>query len=283
MAPDDTTPTQPKEEARRDEDEAERLDRELIELLNELRVVMPGVQVLFGFLLTVPFQQRFSVVTDFQKDVYFVTLLLTAVSIAFLLGPSAFHRLTFRHGQKPYLIRLGTRQTIAGLVFLALALVLVVLLHFTRFGRAVFLSGQSESAARFAGIPVGRVQTITYVITGISAAIAGLVMSAYFGSARVDLGSATLLPAVTAAVLGGASIYGGQGSILGTLIATFVIGYLQQGLQAAGVPSQISSALSGGLLVVAVALRHASAMLADFIAVARQKRQNRAAVTSGGE
>lgn len=168
-------------------------------------------------------------------------------------------------------------------LFLALALVLVVLLHFTRFGRAVFLSGQSENAARFAGIPVGRVQTITYVITGVSAAIAGLVMSAYFGSARVDLGSATLLPAVTAAVLGGASIYGGQGSILGTLIATFVIGYLQQGLQAAGVPSQISSALSGGLLVIAVALRHGSAMLADFIAVARQRRQTRAAVTSGGE
>ncbi len=101
-------------------------------------------------------------------------------------------------------------------LFLALSLVLIVLLHFTRFGRTVFLSGQSERAARFAGIPVGRVQTITYVITGISAAIAGLVMSAYFGSARVDLGSATLLPAVTAAVLGGASIYGGQGSILGT-------------------------------------------------------------------
>jgi hypothetical protein len=123
MAPDtDPTPQQPKEEARRGEDEAERLDRELIELLNELRVVMPGVQVLFGFLLTVPFQQRFVDVTAFQKDVYFVTLLLTAVSIAFLLGPSAFHRLTFRHGQKPYLIHLGTRQTIAGLVFLALAI-----------------------------------------------------------------------------------------------------------------------------------------------------------------
>ena len=168
-------------------------------------------------------------------------------------------------------------------LFLALAFVLVVLLHFTRFGRTVFLAGQSEDAARFAGIPVRRVQTITYVATGLSAAIAGLVMSAYFGSARVDLGSATLLPAVTAAVLGGASIYGGQGSILGTLLATFVIGYLQQGLQAAGVPSQISSALSGGLLVVAVALRHGSAMLADFIAVARQQKKPTATVTSGGE
>jgi AI-2 transport system permease protein len=169
------------------------------------------------------------------------------------------------------------------MLFLVLAFILIVLLHFTRFGRAVFLAGQSESAARFAGIPVATVQTITYVITGLCAAVAGLVMSAYFGSARVDLGAATLLPAVTAAVLGGASIYGGQGSILGTLLATFVIGYLQQGLQASGVPSQISSALSGGLLVIAVALRHGSAMLADFIAVARQQRRNRATVTSGGE
>jgi AI-2 transport system permease protein len=160
-------------------------------------------------------------------------------------------------------------------VFLALAAVLVVLLHFTRFGRMVFLVGQSEEAARYSGLPVMRVQTITYVVTGTCAAIAGLVMSAYFGSARVDLGAATLLPAVTAAVLGGASIYGGQGSIVGTLLATFVIGYLQQGLQASGVPSQISSALSGGLLVVAVALRHGSAVLADFIAVARQKRNVR--------
>jgi hypothetical protein len=122
MAPDDITPDQPKEQARSGEDEAERLDRELIELLNELRVVMPGVQVLFGFLLTVPFQQRFDAVTDFQKYVYFVTLLLTAASAAFLMGPSAFHRLTFRHGQKPYLIHLGTRQTIAGLVLLAVAM-----------------------------------------------------------------------------------------------------------------------------------------------------------------
>jgi hypothetical protein len=108
--------------ARQDEDEAKRLDRELIELLNELRVVMPGVQVLFGFLLTVPFQQGFQRIDDFQRTVYFVTLLLAAAAAAFLMAPSAFHRLTFRHGQKPYLIKLGTRQTIVGMVLLALAM-----------------------------------------------------------------------------------------------------------------------------------------------------------------
>jgi hypothetical protein len=111
-----------KDAARRDEEEGERLDRELIELLNELRVVMPGVQVLFGFLLTVPFQQGFEKIDAFQRDVYFVTLLLTAVAAAFLMAPSAFHRLTFRAGQKPYLVKLGTRQTIVGMAFLALAM-----------------------------------------------------------------------------------------------------------------------------------------------------------------
>jgi hypothetical protein len=117
-----------KHAARKHEDEAERLDRELIELLNELRVVMPGVQVLFGFLLTVPFQQGFHDIDPFQRDVYFATLLLTAASAAFLMAPSAFHRLTFRAGQKPYLVQLGTRQTIVGLVFLALAMNGVLLL-----------------------------------------------------------------------------------------------------------------------------------------------------------
>lgn len=122
------TPENAHRAARADEDEAERLDRELIELLNELRVVMPGVQVLFGFLLTVPFQQRFETIDDFQRIVYFVTLLLVAASSAFLMGPSAFHRLTFREGQKPYLVRLGTRQTIVGMALLALAINGVVLL-----------------------------------------------------------------------------------------------------------------------------------------------------------
>jgi uncharacterized protein DUF6328 len=127
MAPEEMTDTN-QHEARSDEDEGERLDRELIELLNELRVVMPGVQVMFGFLLTVPFQQGFEKIDAFQRDVYFVTLLLTAASAAFLMGPSAFHRLTFRAGQKPYLIRLGTRQTIAGMLLLALAMNGVLLL-----------------------------------------------------------------------------------------------------------------------------------------------------------
>ncbi|HSD77775.1 MAG TPA: DUF6328 family protein, partial [Solirubrobacteraceae bacterium] len=84
----------------RAEDEQEQRNRQLLELLNELRVAMPGVQVLFGFLLTVPFQQRFAETGSAQRTVYVVTLCAAAVATAFLIGPSALHRVAFRSGQK---------------------------------------------------------------------------------------------------------------------------------------------------------------------------------------
>jgi Family of unknown function (DUF6328) len=112
----------------RDESEAERLDRNLAELLQELRVALPGVQVLFAFLLAVPFQQGFTKITSFQKDVYFVTLLLTALSAALLIAPSAYHRITFRLQQKDDLVFLANRLTIAGLSALALAMTGAIML-----------------------------------------------------------------------------------------------------------------------------------------------------------
>ncbi len=120
--------TPSREEARRDEDEAERLDRELLELLNELRVAIPGVQVLFAFLLTVPFQQRFGEITEFQRMTYFATLLLSAAATAFLIAPTAYHRIMFRERDKPRLIHTATVQCIVGLALLALALNGAVLL-----------------------------------------------------------------------------------------------------------------------------------------------------------
>jgi hypothetical protein len=112
----------------REESEAERLDRNLAELLQELRVALPGVQVLFAFLLAVPFQQGFTKITSFQKDVYFVTLLLTALSAALMIAPSAYHRITFRLQQKDELVFLANRLTIAGLSALALAMTGAIML-----------------------------------------------------------------------------------------------------------------------------------------------------------
>jgi cation transport ATPase len=116
------------EEPDRSEQEQERLNRQMTELLNELRVAMPGVQVLFAFLLAVPFQQRFSTVNAFQRDVYFVTLIAAAVATAFLIAPSAYHRIAFQQHDKPRIIKLGTVQFVCGLVALAVAMNGAVLL-----------------------------------------------------------------------------------------------------------------------------------------------------------
>jgi hypothetical protein len=106
----------------REESEDARLDRNLSELLQELRVALPGVQVLFAFLLAVPFQQRFAEVSELQEGIYYATLLLTALSAALLIAPSAYHRVTFRYQQKHRLVFLANRLAIAGLGTLALAM-----------------------------------------------------------------------------------------------------------------------------------------------------------------
>jgi hypothetical protein len=106
----------------REETEEERLDRNLSELLQELRVALPGVQVLFAFLLAVPFQQRFAGIDNFQRDIYFATLICTAISAVLLMAPTAYHRVTFRYQQKRKLIFYANRFAIGGLAFLALAM-----------------------------------------------------------------------------------------------------------------------------------------------------------------
>jgi Family of unknown function (DUF6328) len=103
------------------EAKSEKLDRELIELLNELRVALPGVQVLFGFLLTVPFSNGWERVTDTERRVFFLTFLCTAVATALLIAPSAQHRILWRARDKDALLRRANSLALAGTVFLALA------------------------------------------------------------------------------------------------------------------------------------------------------------------
>jgi uncharacterized protein DUF6328 len=133
------------------EDKGERINRELIELLNELRVALPGVQVLFAFLLAVPFTQRFPDATDFQRALFLVTLLLTAISAALLIAPSAYHRLHFRHRNKEELLLTSNRFAIAGLAFLALAMTgAIVLVTDVLYGAVATTCIGVASAAVFA-------------------------------------------------------------------------------------------------------------------------------------
>jgi hypothetical protein len=108
------------------ESNKERLDRELMELLQELRVVIPGVQVLLAFLLTAPFQQRFAQLPGSMRNAFFASIACATLATAFLIAPSAHHRLRWRAGEKERLVRVGNQMAIVGTVFLAAAIVLAL-------------------------------------------------------------------------------------------------------------------------------------------------------------
>ena len=103
------------------ETKEERYNRELIELLNELRVALPGVQVLFAFLLTVPFSNGFPKLSAFDREIYFVAFIATAVSTVLLIAPSSYHRLRWRQHDKERMLLISNYLTIAGLAALAVA------------------------------------------------------------------------------------------------------------------------------------------------------------------
>ncbi len=108
--------------AGRHETELERVDRNLMELLGELRVLATGVQVLFAFLLTVPFSARFGRLTSGERYLYLVVLLTAAAAAGLLIAPTAMHRLLFRQGDKPRLIRTANRMAIGGVVCLTISM-----------------------------------------------------------------------------------------------------------------------------------------------------------------
>jgi hypothetical protein len=108
------------------ESKGERLNRELMELLQELRVVIPGVQVLLAFLLTVPFQQRFAQIPGSMRNAFFAAIACATLATAFLIAPSAHHRMRWRAGEKERLLRVGNQMAIVGTVFLAAAIVLAL-------------------------------------------------------------------------------------------------------------------------------------------------------------
>ena len=104
------------------------LNRELIELLNELRVALPGIQVLFAFLLILPFSQGFPAITDVERAAYFIAFACASAACACLIAPSSYHRIQFREHDKKHLIALSNKLAITGLAFLALAMTSVMFL-----------------------------------------------------------------------------------------------------------------------------------------------------------
>ena len=143
------------------ESKPERLDRELIELLNEIRVLLPGVQVLFAFLLTAPFASGFEKVTEFQRDLYAICLMAALAATACLVAPTTYHRIQWRQRDKEVLLQSGNRLVLVGSVFLAVSLTSSILLVGDYlFDRSVAIVAAIATGAGFAvlwfGLPLAR-------------------------------------------------------------------------------------------------------------------------------
>ena len=149
-------------------------------------------------------------------------------------------------------------------VLLAAIIFYAIYLHLTIHGRALYAIGFSAEGAAFAGIPVARRLGTAYVLSGLLASVAAIIYIAHLGQARSDAGSGYELVAITAVVLGGTSIFGGRGTILGTILGLLAIVILQNGLRLAAVPSEFSGILTGILLI--------STILTDAIAQRRRRR-----------
>ncbi len=137
-------------------------------------------------------------------------------------------------------------------IFAVLAIIFALLLHRTSFGRLIYAIGNNEDACRYSGIAVDRIKLVLYTVSGLFAATAGLIYASRQGSARWDMGTGFELDVITAVVLGGTDINGGSGSILGTVLALFLIGVLRNGMGLANIGDQNQTIVIGALLIFSI-------------------------------
>lgn len=146
----------------------------------------------------------------------------------------------------------GTQIPIPIALFLVLAVVVAVVLHATSFGRSLYAIGANEVAARFAGLRVERVKLTLFVLSGLMSALAGVVYTFRFSSARADNASGFELGVIAAVLLGGVSIFGGRGSVVGAVAAVFLIGIINGALTIVDVPNEVLTVVTGLLLIGSV-------------------------------
>jgi rhamnose transport system substrate-binding protein len=139
-------------------------------------------------------------------------------------------------------------------IFAAVAVAFWVLLHRSTAGRGLSAIGYSPEGARYAGLPVDRLVASVYVLAGLVASLAAIIYVAHLGQAKADAGTGYELSAITAVVLGGTSIFGGRGSVAGTLLGLFAIAVLRNGMLLAALPAELAGVLTGSLLLVAIGL-----------------------------
>ena len=137
-------------------------------------------------------------------------------------------------------------------LFIALAILFGLVLHRTTFGRYLYAIGNNENATLYSGVPVARIKLIIYALSGFMAALAGLILAARFGSTRPDIGTGLELAVITAAVLGGVDINGGRGTMLGAVLALFLIGLMRFGMGLLNIQGQVQGVVIGLLLILSI-------------------------------
>ncbi len=183
--------------------------------------------------------------------------------------PAAYTNLGF--GSVP-----GTQIPIPIALFLVLAVVVAVVLHATSFGRSLYAIGANEVAARFAGLRVERVKLTLFVLSGLMSALAGIVYTFRFSSARADNASGFELGVIAAVLLGGVSIFGGRGSVVGAVAAVFLIGVINGALTIVDVPNEVLTVVTGLLLI-------GSVLVPNLLARLRTSRERRKLTDVGGD
>lgn len=148
----------------------------------------------------------------------------------------------------------GTQVPFALLVFAVLALIFGLVLHKTTFGRYLYAIGNNEAAARYSGVPVARLKIIIYVLSSVMASLAGFILAARFGSTRPDIGTGLELTVITITVLGGVSIFGGSGTMVGAILALVLVGILRFGMGLINLQGQIQDIVIGLLLILSILL-----------------------------
>lgn len=153
------------------------------------------------------------------------------------------------------------RLPFSAVLFIFFAIIFGLVLRKTVFGRYLYAIGNSEEAARYAGVPVTRVKMIIFMLSGFMAALAGVVIAARFGSTRPDVGTGLELSVITATVLGGINIFGGSGTMIGAILALVLIGLMRFGMGLVNVQGQVQSIAIGLLLIFSILLPNAARQL----------------------
>jgi len=148
----------------------------------------------------------------------------------------------------------GTPVPVPLVLFSVLAVLFGLVLHRTTFGRYVFAIGSNELACRYSGVAVDRIKIILFMVAGFMSALAGIILAARFGSTRPNIATGFELDVITAVVLGGVDIFGGQGNMVGVVLALFLIGVVRYGMSLKNVPGQVQTTVVGMLLIVAILL-----------------------------